>query len=103
LPASVSPRSFAHAHCSDRQLGKGWNASRPLFPAAAMRNRRRAGLRGVGISIVNYADELPFFCNEAIPLLERMRLREKQRTSFSGADKGRAARKAPDSPGWAIR
>jgi hypothetical protein len=40
----------------------------------------KAGLGGVGISFVDYADELPFFCSEAIPHLERMGLREKQRT-----------------------
>jgi len=45
-----------------------------------MHSRRRAGLRGVGIPFVNYANELPFFCSEAIPHLERMGLRETQRT-----------------------
>jgi len=38
-----------------------------------------AGLRGVGVSFVNYADELPFFCGEVIPRLERMGLRERRR------------------------
>ena len=38
----------------------------------------RAGLRGAGISFVNYADELPFFCDEVIPRLERMGVREKR-------------------------
>jgi alkanesulfonate monooxygenase SsuD/methylene tetrahydromethanopterin reductase-like flavin-dependent oxidoreductase (luciferase family) len=37
-----------------------------------------AGLPGVGVSFVNYADELPFFCDEVLPRLERMGLREKQ-------------------------
>ncbi len=36
----------------------------------------RAGLRGVGVSFVNYADELPFFCDEVLPRLARMGLRE---------------------------
>ena len=38
-----------------------------------------AGLRGVSVSFVNYADELPFFCGEVIPRLERMGLRERGR------------------------
>ena len=37
----------------------------------------KAGLRGVGISFVNYADELPYFLDEVIPRLERMQLRER--------------------------
>jgi alkanesulfonate monooxygenase SsuD/methylene tetrahydromethanopterin reductase-like flavin-dependent oxidoreductase (luciferase family) len=36
----------------------------------------RAGLRGVGVSFVNYLDELPFFCGEVLPRLARMGLRE---------------------------
>jgi FMNH2-dependent dimethyl sulfone monooxygenase len=36
-----------------------------------------AGLRGVGMSFVNYADELPFFCDEVMPRLERLGVRER--------------------------
>jgi dimethylsulfone monooxygenase len=35
-----------------------------------------AGLRGVGISFINYAQELPFFCSEVLPRLARMGIRE---------------------------
>jgi alkanesulfonate monooxygenase SsuD/methylene tetrahydromethanopterin reductase-like flavin-dependent oxidoreductase (luciferase family) len=35
----------------------------------------RAGLRGIGISFVNYADELPYFCDEVLPRLKRMGVR----------------------------
>jgi len=38
----------------------------------------KAGLRGIAISFVNYADELPYFLEEVIPRLERMGLRDKQ-------------------------
>jgi FMNH2-dependent dimethyl sulfone monooxygenase len=34
-----------------------------------------AGARGIGISFVNYLDELPFFCDEVLPRLTRMGLR----------------------------
>jgi alkanesulfonate monooxygenase SsuD/methylene tetrahydromethanopterin reductase-like flavin-dependent oxidoreductase (luciferase family) len=35
----------------------------------------QAGLRGIGISFVNYADELPYFCDEVLPRLKKMGLR----------------------------
>jgi dimethylsulfone monooxygenase len=38
----------------------------------------RAGLRGAGVSFVNYSDELPFFCDEVMPRLERLGVRAKR-------------------------
>jgi dimethylsulfone monooxygenase len=35
-----------------------------------------AGLRGIGISFVDYLDELPYFCAEVLPRLARLGLRE---------------------------
>jgi alkanesulfonate monooxygenase SsuD/methylene tetrahydromethanopterin reductase-like flavin-dependent oxidoreductase (luciferase family) len=35
----------------------------------------RAGLNGIAVSFVNYADELPFFRDEVLPRLEREGLR----------------------------
>ena len=46
--------------------------------AQALADLSKAGLTGIGISLVNYADELPFFCDEVLPRLERMGLREKR-------------------------
>ena len=37
----------------------------------------KAGLTGAAVSLVNYLDELPFFCAEVLPRLERAGLREK--------------------------
>ena len=34
-------------------------------------------LTGVAVSLVNYVDELPFFCEEVLPRLQRAGLREK--------------------------
>ena len=39
----------------------------------------RAGLRGIGFSFVNYLKELPFFCDEVLPRLERMGVRAKRK------------------------
>jgi alkanesulfonate monooxygenase SsuD/methylene tetrahydromethanopterin reductase-like flavin-dependent oxidoreductase (luciferase family) len=36
-----------------------------------------AGLTGIAVSVTNYVDELPFLCDEVLPRLERMGLREK--------------------------
>jgi dimethylsulfone monooxygenase len=38
-----------------------------------------AGVTGIGISLVNYLDELPYVRDEVLPRLERMGLREKRR------------------------
>jgi len=38
----------------------------------------KAGLRGIALSLVNYADELPYFCDEVLPRLERMGLRQRR-------------------------
>ena len=35
-----------------------------------------AGLNGIAISFINYLDEMPFFCEEVLPRLERKGLRE---------------------------
>ena len=35
----------------------------------------QAGLRGIGFSFVNYLKELPYFCDEVLPRLERMGIR----------------------------
>jgi alkanesulfonate monooxygenase SsuD/methylene tetrahydromethanopterin reductase-like flavin-dependent oxidoreductase (luciferase family) len=45
--------------------------------AGALADLSKAGLTGIAISLVNYVDELPFFCDEVLPRLERMGLRAK--------------------------
>lgn len=47
----------------------------PDSVAAQFADLGRAGLRGIGVSFVNYLDELPFFCAEVLPRLTRMGLR----------------------------
>lgn len=51
----------------------------PDFVAQQLANLAKAGLRGAGLSFINYKDELPFFCAEILPRLERMGLRESGR------------------------
>jgi FMNH2-dependent dimethyl sulfone monooxygenase len=37
----------------------------------------RAGIRGIGLSFVNYLDEVPYFCDEVLPRLVRQGVRVK--------------------------
>ena len=48
----------------------------PDFVAKQLADLSQAGLTGIGVSLVNYADELPFFCDEVLPRLVRMGVRE---------------------------
>jgi alkanesulfonate monooxygenase SsuD/methylene tetrahydromethanopterin reductase-like flavin-dependent oxidoreductase (luciferase family) len=41
-------------------------------------NLSRAGLRGIGVSFVNYLAELPYFLDEVMPRLERAGIRDKR-------------------------
>ena len=38
----------------------------------------QAGVRGIGLSFVNYLNEVPYFCDEVLPRLERAGVRAKQ-------------------------
>jgi alkanesulfonate monooxygenase SsuD/methylene tetrahydromethanopterin reductase-like flavin-dependent oxidoreductase (luciferase family) len=55
----------------------------PDHIAKSLAELSRAGLTGVGISLINYLDELPFFCDEVLPRLERMGVREPQQHALS--------------------
>jgi alkanesulfonate monooxygenase SsuD/methylene tetrahydromethanopterin reductase-like flavin-dependent oxidoreductase (luciferase family) len=55
----------------------------PDFVAKSMAELSQAGLTGMGISLVNYVDELPFFCDEVLPRLERMGVRAARRHALS--------------------
>ncbi len=48
----------------------------PDAVAQQMAQLAAAGLTGVGISFVNYLDELPYFCAEILPRLARVGLRQ---------------------------
>ncbi len=48
----------------------------PDHVAAQLADLSKAGLTGIAISLVNYIDELPYFCDEVIGRLQRMGVRE---------------------------
>src|SRR5215216_1057193 len=49
----------------------------PDHVAEELANLSTAGLRGIALSFVNYLDELPYFCTEVLPRLQRRGLRQK--------------------------
>jgi FMNH2-dependent dimethyl sulfone monooxygenase len=48
----------------------------PDFVAKQLADLSKAGLTGIAVSLVNYIEELPFFCEEVLPRLARMGLRQ---------------------------
>lgn len=50
----------------------------PDHVASQLIDLSKAGLTGIAVSLVNYIDELPFFCDEVLPRLERAGIREKR-------------------------
>ena len=50
----------------------------PDFVVSEIARMAQAGIRGIGISFVNYLKELPYFCDEVLPRLETLGLREKR-------------------------
>ena len=60
-----------HGRAADRSAIP--TTSRNRWPTSAA-----PGSPGIGVSFVNYLAELPFFCDEVIPRLERMGVRERR-------------------------
>jgi dimethylsulfone monooxygenase len=66
-------RAYANGHGGLPLIGT------PDDIANMMAKMSHAGFTGIGLSFVNYADELPYFCDEVLGRLERMGLRAKPR------------------------
>jgi dimethylsulfone monooxygenase len=47
----------------------------PDYVAQQLAELSAAGLTGIAVSFINYADELPYFCDEVLPRLRRLGLR----------------------------
>jgi dimethylsulfone monooxygenase len=76
--ASMSPQQYEETRRDYAKGLGGWKlVGSPDYVAGELARLASAGLRGVGMSIVNYAEELPFFCEQVLPRLEKMGLREK--------------------------
>ena len=75
-PQNHSPEDFQRARNGYAQGMGGFPVvGDPDEVARILAEMSQAGLRGIGISFVNYADELPYFCDEVLPRLKRMGVR----------------------------
>ena len=79
-PATVGEEEFQkQRHHYAHGLGGLLMVGDPDQIARQLADLSAAGLRGIGFSFVNYLKELPYFCDEVLPRLERMGVREKRK------------------------
>ena len=79
-PATVGEEEFQRQrHHYAHGMGGLLMVGDPDQIAQTLAHLSQAGLRGIGFSFVNYLKELPYFCDEVLPRLERMGIREKRR------------------------
>jgi FMNH2-dependent dimethyl sulfone monooxygenase len=78
-PQTVSLEEFNKARSQYAQgMGGLPLVGDPDHVAGQLADLSKAGLTGIAVSLINYADELPFFCDEVLPRLERLGLRERR-------------------------
>jgi alkanesulfonate monooxygenase SsuD/methylene tetrahydromethanopterin reductase-like flavin-dependent oxidoreductase (luciferase family) len=77
-PATVSPEEYAakRHYFAANAIGGYPFVGTPDKVAQELAGLGTAGLRGIALSFVNYLDEVPFFCDEVLPRLARLGLRE---------------------------
>ena len=63
--------------CPDRAVGGYPFVGTPDKIADELATLSQAGVRGIGVSFVNYLHEAPYFCAEVLPRLERAGVRAK--------------------------
>ncbi len=84
----ITPRNTAPADYAARRQYFAANAvgglpfvGTPDRVAEELATISRAGLRGIAVSFVNFLADLPYFCDEVLPRLARMGLREERRAA----------------------
>jgi FMNH2-dependent dimethyl sulfone monooxygenase len=77
-PQTVSPEEYTakRRYFAANAIGGYPFVGTPDKIADELANISRAGVRGIAISFVNYLGELPYFCDEVLPRLACMGLRE---------------------------
>jgi dimethylsulfone monooxygenase len=77
-PQTLPPEEFAarRRYFAANAVGGYPFVGTPDKVADELASLSRAGVRGIGVSFVNYLDELPYFCDEVLPRLARLGLRE---------------------------
>jgi alkanesulfonate monooxygenase SsuD/methylene tetrahydromethanopterin reductase-like flavin-dependent oxidoreductase (luciferase family) len=75
--ASVGEEEFQkQRHHYAHGLGGLLMVGDPDQIARQLADLSHAGLRGIAVSFVNYLNELPYFCDEVLPRLQRIGIRE---------------------------
>ena len=79
-PATVGEEEFQRQrHHYAHGMGGLLMVGDPDRIAQTLLHLHQAGLRGIGFSFVNYLRELPYFCDEVLPRLERMGIRQQRK------------------------
>lgn len=74
-PDTYEPEVFARLRAETATRGGFALTGTPDEIAERLALLHRVGFTGIAISFVNYADELPYFCDEVLPRLQRLGLR----------------------------
>ena len=76
-PQTLGPDEYAQKrqYFASRAIGGYPFVGTPDRVADELAGISKAGIRGIGLSFVNYLDELPYFCAEVLPRLARLGVR----------------------------
>ena len=76
-PRTISPDEYEQKrrYFASRAIGGYPFVGTPDHVADELAAISKAGMRGIGLSFVNYLDELPYFCAEVLPRLARLGVR----------------------------
>jgi alkanesulfonate monooxygenase SsuD/methylene tetrahydromethanopterin reductase-like flavin-dependent oxidoreductase (luciferase family) len=76
-PENTAPDEYAakRRYFAGNAIGGYPFVGTPDKVAGELAGLGQAGLRGIALSLINYVDELPYFCDEVLPRLARLGLR----------------------------
>jgi alkanesulfonate monooxygenase SsuD/methylene tetrahydromethanopterin reductase-like flavin-dependent oxidoreductase (luciferase family) len=79
-PQTIPPEEYdaKRRYFASRAVGGYPFVGTPDKVADELATISEAGVRGIGLSFVNYLDEVPYFCDEVLPRLERAGVRVKR-------------------------
>jgi len=78
-PDAVSAAEYTkqRQYFASRGIGGYPFVGTPDRVAEELGNISKAGMRGIAVSFVNYLNEVPYFCDEVLPRLARLGMRQK--------------------------
>jgi dimethylsulfone monooxygenase len=77
-PQTVTPAEYEQKrrYFAANAIGGYPYVGTPDSVAEELANISKAGMRGIGLSFVNYLNEVPYFCDEVLPRLVRLGVRQ---------------------------